>query len=452
MVPATTLTNPAANDPREPATREAASPFETGQAAGISGIRNPRPLVVEIVQEPSGSCLHYPAMTTRPILPVDAAYVRHLLENLIRINSVNPGLDGSAPGEGEIADYLALEFRRLGLEAHVHEPAPGRRSVVGILRGKGSAPTLMLNGHIDTVDVRGMDRPFEPELASDRISGRGSYDMKGAVAACIGAAKALRDADVCLAGDLLVACVADEEVASIGTLDLLNHYAPAAAIVTEPSDLEVCVAHKGFTWIAVTARGRAAHGSQYEIGVDANARMGRVLAALEDLDKSLARHRHPLLGRASVHAATLRGGTGASTYAAECVLEIERRTLPGESVAVALAEIEAILAHLRESDASFNADCRVLLSREPFETRADSPIASIVRGSAAKVRGHPVPVRGENPWMDAAILAAAGVDTVVIGPVGGGAHGMQEWVEFSSIVQLAEILALSTIDYCGVIR
>ena len=379
---------------------------------------------------------------------VDARYVQRVLENLIRINSVNPGLDPSATGEREIADYLAGEFRRMGLEVRVHEPAPGRPSVVGILHGDGTGPTLMLNGHFDTVDVRGMSRPFEPEMSSGSMRGRGSYDMKGAVAACIGAAKALRDDDVRLGGDLLVACVADEEVASLGTQDLLGRYTPSAAIVTEPSNLEVCVAHKGFTWIAVTTRGRAAHGSQHEIGIDANTRMGRVLVAIDELDKSLAQRCHPLLGRASVHAATLRGGSGASTYAAECVLEIERRTLPGESATVATAEVDAILSRLRESDPSFVADAQVLLSREPFEVRPDSSIVSIVQQSAVSVLGRPVPLRGEKPWMDAAFLSAAGVDTVVIGPRGAGAHGPDEWVDFSSVVQLADILVRSTIAYC----
>src|SRR3989338_6456965 len=226
------------------------------------------------------------------MLTIDRNYTVQVLAGLVQINSVNPGLSADGRGEAEIAGFVAETLERLGLEVAAHEPEPGRVSVVGIHRGSGGGKSLMLNAHYDTVGVEGMPEPFSGAVRNGKLYGRGAYDMKGSLAAQIGAVKALVDAGVRLQGDLLIAAVADEEVASIGTADLVGRYRVDGAIVTEPTALKICLAHKGFVWIEVETEGRAAHGSKFELGIDANMRMGRVLAELERLERE-GRSRKP---------------------------------------------------------------------------------------------------------------------------------------------------------------
>lgn len=381
---------------------------------------------------------------------VDREFLEGTLADLVRIASVNPDLVPGAAGEGEVAAYLAGALEALGLEVAVHEAAPDRPSVVGRLPGSGGGRSMMWNGHVDTVGVEGLEAPFEPAVDGGRLYGRGSYDMKGGVAAMVAAAKALVDAGASPAGDLVVACVADEETTSRGTADVLERYAVDGAIVTEPTQLDLCLAHKGFVWIEVETRGRAAHGSRFEEGVDANLRMGRVLARLEGLEAALrARPPHPLVGPPSLHAGTLTGGTGWSTYAERCVLGIERRTVPGETPESALAEVEAILDALGGEDLAFEGSARVVLSRDPFEADPDGAVAAAVDAAAGEVLGAPPTRRGETYWMDAALCAARGIDTVVIGAKGEGAHAAVEWVDLDSCARLAEILARAAAAYCG---
>ena len=185
-----------------------------------------------------------------------------------------------------------------------------------------------------------MTDPHVPRVADGRLYGRGAYDMKGGLAACLLAGAAAAGAG--FAGDVLVAAVSDEEFASAGCRSVAERFGGAAdaAIVTEPTALRACVAHKGFAWATIEARGRAAHGSRPDLGADAIVHMGAVLAEVSDLDRRLGdREAHPLLGRGSVHASLIAGGQELSSYPERCALEIERRTLPGETAAAIEAEI-----------------------------------------------------------------------------------------------------------------
>jgi len=384
------------------------------------------------------------------MITIDPASITDTLRSLVRINSINPALDASGPGESEIAAWVRARLAGLGLETTVHEPVPGRPSVVGRLPGSGAGRSLMLNAHYDTVGVHGMADPFSGDIRGGRLYGRGAYDMKGSLAACIGAVEGLVRAGVRPLGDVLVTAVADEEHASLGSTHLASRYRVDGAIVTEPTALDLCVAHKGFVWIEVVTHGVAAHGSRPDLGIDANARMGRVLGRIERLAEQLkTRHRHSLLGPGSVHAATLAGGTGLSTYAAECRLAIERRTLPGENEAGVESEIREILASLEAADPSFRATIQVLLARPPFEARRLSPLAEALARAATEVRGTPPRTVGQTPWMDSAIFSAAGADTIVFGPDGAGAHAAEEWVDLGSVMRLARILAETVVAYCG---
>jgi acetylornithine deacetylase len=381
---------------------------------------------------------------------IDRKYTLETLARLVQTNSINPTLSPGAPGEREIAAFIADSLRKCGLTVETYEPAPGRTSVLGRLSGSGGGSSLMLNAHCDTVDVAGMAEPFSGAIRDGKLYGRGAYDMKGSLAACMAAAKALKDSGTPLRGDVLVAAVADEEYGSLGTSDLLTHIRVDGAIVTEPTALEVCLAHKGYLWIEVSVTGRAAHGSKFESGIDANMKMGQFLAKLSDLERDLrARPPHPLVGPPSLHAAMLSGGTGLSTYSPSSTLQIERRTVPGETEAQAVAEIQAIVDSLAAPDADFHAAVRPFFVRDPFEVAANARIVQAVDRAVQKVRGRAPAHIGDTPWMDAALLQAAGVETVVCGAAGAGAHSDVEWVDVESVIHLAEILAEAAVDYCA---
>ena len=395
-------------------------------------------------------------MNIDAVIHIDRDYVRDTLVRLVQINSINPTLAPGAPGEAEIAAFIAGSLRSCGLETRVFEPAPGRTSVLGRLAGTGGGRSLMLNAHSDTVDVPGMAEPFSGAIRDGKVYGRGSYDMKGSLAACMAAAKALADGDAGarLRGDVLVAAVADEEYGSLGTSDLIARMnvdgKVDGAIVTEPTALEICLAHKGYLWIEVQVTGRAAHGSRFEFGIDANMKMGAFLSRLGALERDLrARPPHPLVGPPSLHAAMLSGGTGLSTYAPSSLVQIERRTVPGETQAQATAEIQAIVDSLAAADPDFHATVRPFFVRDPFEVAPGAAIVQAVHRAAAKVRGRAPAHIGDTPWMDAALLQAAGVETVVCGAAGAGAHSDVEWVDLDSVVKLAEILAEAALQYCA---
>jgi acetylornithine deacetylase/succinyl-diaminopimelate desuccinylase family protein len=380
----------------------------------------------------------------------DTTYIESTLTDLVRTKSINPAFaDGEPSDERAIATVIGRMMRALGMEIAEYEPEPGRVSVVGRLRGTGGGRSLLLYGHIDTVGITAMPEPFSATVRDGKLYGRGSYDMKCGVTACLAAVKSLRDAKTSLRGDVLIACVADEEVASIGMAEVLKHVRADAAVVTEPTELRVCLAHRGFSWVEVETLGVAAHGSRFDLGIDANMRMGRFLARLDRLEQELrARPPHKLVGPPSLHAAVLRGGSGVSTYADHCRLEIERRTVPGETEAQVLAEIQAITDALAEEDPTFRATVRPMLTRSSFEVDRNAPIVNAVLGAARNVLGAPPEVIGEPYWMDAALLSEVGIDTVVIGPSGAGAHALEEWVDLASIGQVTDILAAAAREFC----
>ena len=381
-------------------------------------------------------------------MQVDRSDLIRTLSDLVRINSINPVLVPGAPGEGEIARYVAAWLGDAGLEILMVEPEAGRPSVAARLPGTGGGRSLMLNAHMDTVGVEGMADAWSGAVREGKLYGRGAYDMKGSLAACMVAAKVLAG-EPRLRGDLVVAAVADEEYGSIGTAGLLERVRTEAAIVTEPTSLRICRAHKGYLWIEVEVEGRAAHGSRFDLGIDANLRMGRFLVALEALERELrARPPHPLVGPPSLHAALLEGGTGLSTYAASSRVRIERRTVPGETEAGAVGEIDALLDRLRQADPSLRISRSTFFSRDSFEIGPDAGIVRALDAAARRVLPEPPPHVGDTPWMDSALTAAAGIETVVFGPHGTGAHAAEEWVDVESVVTTASVLVETARDWC----
>ena len=359
-----------------------------------------------------------------------------LTADLVRIDSVNPDLVEGAAGEEELARFVASWLEDAGLEVETEELAPGRWNVVGTARGSGGGRTLLLNAHMDTVGIEGMDRPLEPYSENGRLYGRGAYDMKASLAAIM-----LAGADAAAAGlrgDVLVTAVADEEVGSIGSAALAERRQADAAIVAEPTEERLAVVHKGFAWIEIETRGVAAHGSRPDLGEDAIARMGRVLVGMEALDQALReREGHALLGSGSVHASLIEGGRELSTYPERCVLRAERRTLPGEKQGDVEAEARELLGDLEGS-------ARVTFFREPFEVDEDAEIVQLVRRHAGAPELVGVPF-----WADSALFAAAGIPTVLFGPRGEGAHAAVEWVDVESAERCRAVYTAVARDLCG---
>ena len=377
-----------------------------------------------------------------------------ILSDLVGINSINPSLSSEGIGEEEIGTYIADTLSNMELEVTTYPLAPNRMNVVGLQRGSRKAKkrgrSLLLNAHMDTVGVEGMHGdPFGAEIRDGKLFGRGAQDMKGSIAAMLAAAQAIQDSGFELSGDFIISAVADEEHASIGTEDLVRRVTADSAIVTEPTDLTICRAHRGFIWYDVETLGRAAHGSRFIEGVDANMRMGRFLSKLEDLEKALRnRDPHPLAGPPSLHAAHLQGGSEISIYAAHCLLQIERRTSPGETVPQATAELQQILDTLVREDPSYKAILTTKFSREPFEIPKDAEIVTVLENACKTRLGSNPSHTGQTFWTDAALLSKAGIETVLIGPTGNGLHSAEEWVDLKSVLDLAYILAETAILYC----
>ena len=374
--------------------------------------------------------------------------VDRLLRDLIAIDSVNPTLVPGAAGEAAIARRLVEEFEAIGLLVEVQEVAPGRPNVVATLESRAPGRSLMLCGHIDTVGVTGMAAPFTPVETDGRLHGRGAQDMKSGVAAMIDAVRVVAASGGLDAGRVVVACVVDEEHSSIGADALVTRWRADAGVVTEPTDLDIAVAHKGFEWAQIDTIGRAAHGSRPAEGVDAILHMGRVLQALQDLDAALQRGtRHARLGTGSLHASLIDGGRELSSYPDRCTLQLERRTLPGEPEHVLASEIAELLSRLTAADSAFRATTTSLFGRPPYEVDAGHPLPKSLRATAmaAGCRANTI---GMSFWTDAAVLGAAGIPSVLFGPTGAGLHGVDEWVEVASVRRCRDALAGLIREWC----
>jgi acetylornithine deacetylase len=375
--------------------------------------------------------------------------VTDILITLVSTESVNPDLVSGGSGERQIASYVAAFLKDAGLHSELVEIAPGRFNVIGRLRGKETGKALLLNGHLDTVGVTGMDDPFSARVENGRLFGRGAQDMKSGLAAILTAAEALAR-DGLPGGELIVAAVADEEYRSIGTSDVIARGIRAdAAVVTEPTGLEIAAAHKGFAWAAVETYGRAAHGSRPADGVDAIAHMGRVLRDIENLQQRLAASPgHPLLGPGSVHASIISGGQELSSYPARCRLDLERRLIPGEGGPTLEAEIGDILARLSAADPRFKATYSPGYWASSLETPSETPIVGVLARVAREVLGREPEIGAVSFWTDAALLSAAGIPAVLLGPTGAGLHSDMEYVELDSVFACAEILYHCTRQFC----
>lgn len=381
---------------------------------------------------------------------IDQDFIKEVLVRLVQTDSRNPDMVSDGPGEARVGGDIARILEGLGLDMKMYDLGSGRVNVVGILPGKGDGRSLILNGHMDTVGVDEMHEPFSGMIKEGRLYGRGSQDMKGSLAAMLGAIKALVDGEISLQGDLIFTAVADEENQSLGTIELVKKIGADGAIVTEPTDLKVVSAHRGWIWYEVEVEGLAAHGSRFQEGRDAILLMGRFLVELEKYSRELIkRPGHPLTGPPSVHTSLIEGGSDMCTYPPRCKVSIERRTVEGETEAVVRKELQLILDRLQERDPDFRAHLSLIAHRAPLETSPESGIMEALTGAYARVMGEQPEISGAAYWTDAALLAEKGMEAVLIGPIGEGLHSAEEWVDLNSVYDLAEILAETAALYCN---
>jgi acetylornithine deacetylase len=369
-----------------------------------------------------------------------------LLKDLVKVDSVNPSLVLDASGEQHVARLLTAAIQGgIGLRVREQIVVPGRPNIVAELEGAAPGRSLMFCGHIDTVGVAGMANPFSGEERDGRIYGRGSQDMKGGIAAMVDAARVIVESGGLAAGKLIIACVVDEEHASIGADALVTKWRADGAVVTEPTDLQVAVAHKGFEWVEIETEGRAAHGSRPREGRDAIRYMGRVLNGLDAIDRQLqSRPPHQLLGTASLHASLIEGGRELSSYPDRCHLQMERRTLPGEAPGAGAREVEDLLVKLRGEDPDFKAASKVMFARTPYEVGSDHELPKAMLRAA----GSTLPPIGMSFWTDAAILGDAGIPSILFGPMGAGLHSTEEWVNIQSVLKCRDALVELARDWC----
>ena len=370
-----------------------------------------------------------------------------LARALVRVDSRNPSLVPGAPGERAVAELLSGVLTDWGFRVESYDALPGRPNVIARI-GKSGGRTLMFNGHLDVVGVEGMTHaPWDAAEWGDRIYGRGSSDMKSGIAAmCAAAARVAGEID----GEVIVAAVADEEYESAGTRSLIERGIRAdAAIVTEPTRLAIMPAHLGFVWVDVTTYGRAAHGSRWDLGVDAIRHAGLMLSELDRLDtEELPKRRHTLLGRPSVHASMISGGIGMSTYPDKCTIQIERRTIPGESPELVRQEIESVCERAGQRHPNFRADVNVTFAQEPSDVSVDAPIVAALRG-ALEESSEEVRVQGMTAWTDAALLNAAGIPAICFGPGDIGlAHAAEEYVIVEEIERATRVLERLALQWC----
>jgi acetylornithine deacetylase len=365
--------------------------------------------------------------------------ITHLLSEVVGINSINPTLAGG-PGEAGIANFICQHLRRLGLDAALYSVAAARASVVAVARGKDSRGSLVLNGHIDTVGVEGMPDPFTLRREGDRLYGRGAYDMKGGVAVMLALAESFANHPP--AADVWLTFSADEEDRSLGTEQLVRDWlptvqpAPAAAVFLEPTEEAIGVSHKGFTWFEIEILGQAAHGSRPAEGIDAILPLREALCELDRIRSRLSeRPPDPRLGHASLHGGRIEGGTALSVIPARALLQWERRTLPDEDPQDVDRELDRVAAAVQQLPGGHRVTGRKIFSRPPYQAPAEAEIIARLRHALPAA-----PLTGLSFWADSALMGLAGVPSVLFGPMGHGAHAVDEWVSLKSVITVYEVL------------
>lgn len=366
--------------------------------------------------------------------------IARLLRELIAIPSVNPAFlpaGDSRTGEEAMATFLAGLARKAGLEVTFQPVTPGRPNLLARLRPVGQTKRrILLAPHLDTVGLPALDTLLQPRVHQGRLHGRGACDTKGCVAAmfsavCAVARSGRRPAET----EILFLGLMDEENGQMGSRHYARHGEPGdLAVVGEPTRLEVVTAHKGDVWLELKTRGRSAHGATPHLGRNAVRLMAQVVEVLETTYAAQLKQRsHPLLGSPTINVGSIRGGTQPNIVPEECVIAIDRRTLPGESEATVRREIRAVL---KAAGVAATFENLRLAPCPSLETDPDHPQVQALCQAAGRRR-----TVGVHYFCDAAPLSEGGTPSVVFGPGDiRQAHTRDEWISLASLDRGAAIL------------
>lgn len=372
-----------------------------------------------------------------------------LLRKLVATDSTNPDLVVGGAGEGAVASIVASWLSEQGCEVIVQPVETHRSNVIAQVPGRGGGRSLLLNSHLDTVGAGDMQDAHQPRIENGRLYGRGAGDTKAGLVAAMWTMSVLAR-ERSLRGDLILAAVIDEEAGSKGTEALVRDWHADAGIVLEPTGLAIDIAHKGFVWLTIRVDGVAAHGDHPDRGVDAIAKLARIIVEIEQLDRRLrtAAPHHAVGNTGSIHCSLVQGGTELSSYPAQASVQLERRTVPGETAASVKQELTDLLENLAASDPTIRASLTVDFSRNPLLLDPSEPIAAILSRHVGAL-GQPAVVGGGSGWTDAALMNEAGIPTVIFGPTGEGSHGSNESVDLQSMEQCATTLIAVAREFCG---
>lgn len=380
--------------------------------------------------------------------------VVRLLKDIVGCNTVNSpdSFEGERMCCGVLQDYL----KEAGVETEIIEYKNEHANVVGRIRGRSQGQSLLLNGHIDTVDIgEGWTKDPFGRIENRKMYGRGTSDMKSGVAAAAAALKAVRLADIRLDADIVFTGVADEESAGpAGTRLMLEKGITAdAAIVTEPTDLQIDIAQRGILWLKVSTMGRAAHGGRPWLGKNAIEDMMEFLQRLRKLEAELVGRKHPMVLSPSINVGTIRGGTRVNVVPDQCEICIDRRTIPGETTVEALSQIEEIVQDLQDSKRVEFKAIEIMGESDAFEIPIQHRIVSALR-EAFKIECKMEPkLSGKDATSDAALLFRAGIPTALFGP---GqyqvSHTANEFVEIDKVVMGTRILAVACAQLTSVVQ
>jgi len=392
----------------------------------------------------------------RAVELVDQTEVLEMTKRFVEVESVNPpGLEKGA------ADLSARILSDIGMEVKIEEALPGRPNVIASLKGTEGKPTLMFNGHLDVVPAGDLEQwsspPFKPRVRDGLLFGRGSCDMKGGLAAVIGAIKAILKAGTKLRGNLVVTMVVDEESGGTGTLNVVERgHTADMAVVAEPTKLQVLTAHKGVVWFEITTHGRSAHASTVRshgtgFGVNAIYKMTAVLQAAERHLIDLEKVKHPLVGNPTVNVGTIAGGTKPNVVPDTCKIVLERRLIPGERIEAVRPELDKLFGEIARNDPSFKYSIRQILARAPAETSPDERIVGLCRGALRSVTGEDPGYAGFVATTDMGFLVNQGhVPTVILGPGDiAQAHNPNEYVAVQELITASKVYAQLIVDALG---
>ena len=356
-----------------------------------------------------------------------------LLADLIRINSVNPSYEGGQPESG-IVNYLHEYFRSNSIETWQQEAFPGRPNLIARLPGQDSSRRLVFEAHTDTVSVGNMTiPPFDPVISEGRLYGRGSCDTKAGLAAMAHAITSLKRAEIVPPCEIWVVAAADEEFSFGGVRRLLAGLQATAAVVSEPTQMRVAIASKGVLRWRIQCRGKAAHSSKPQNGINAITNMARVILALEEDGGRLQSTSHPLLGNATLNVGIIEGGRQVNVVPDLCTIDLDRRLLPGETIPEVLAHYRSLLDP--GLDAHFETP---MLEDEALETSCETDLVQCALRVCQELGLNSTPL-GVPFGTDASKFSRAGIPSIICGPGSIDlAHGAIEFVEISQVEQAAE--------------